>query len=411
MLDLINEISQTLSNNRLRTILTGISVAWGIFMLIILVSISKGVFNSFESNMSSSTSATIEIYQGRTTMAHGGYKEGRFVRLNVRDIPQIIAAHPEMVEEVHTTISVDSAKVETPTDYTAQGLYGVFPGSHDLRRAKMIAGRTLNRLDNDSRRKVILMEKRNADLLFGSPEAAIGQTVKSLGLAWTVVGVFSHDWQRENYVPFNTLMQLANNGDGYVWRLSVVAPGMKDEKDGEALEKGLRATLAGIHNFDPEDTGAVWLYNRFTSYLSSKAGLGYLDIAIWVIGILTMLSGIIGVSNIMFVSVRERTHEIGIRRAIGAKPRSIMGQVVAESVVITTLFGYIGVVMGMAVTQLAAKVIAANPTISQGIKDPTVDLAMAVKVTIVLIISGALAGLAPAIKATKVKPVEALRDE
>lgn len=411
MLDLINEIRQTLSNNKLRTILTGISVAWGIFMLIILVSISRGVFNSFESNMSSTTSAAIEIYEGRTTVPYGGYKEGRRVRLNVRDIPRIMAAHPDMVSEVHTVMMVDSAKVETSTDYTSQGLYGVFPGSRELSRCTMIAGRSMNSLDNKDKRRTMLMEKRNAELLFGSAEAAIGQTVKSLGLAWTVVGVFSHDWERNNFVPFNTLMQLAGGGDGYVWRLSVQAPGMKDEADGAGLEQGLRTTLAQIHDFDSSDTGAVGIYNRFTSYLTSRAGLGYLDIAIWVIGILTMLSGIIGVSNIMFVSVRERTHEIGIRRAIGAKPRSIMAQVVAESVAITTLFGYIGIVMGMALTQVAASVIAANPTLSQGIKDPTVDLAIAVKVTIVLIVSGAIAGLAPAIKATKVKPVEALRDE
>lgn len=411
MLDLITEIRQTLANNKLRTTLTGISVAWGIFMLIILVSISRGVFNSFESNMSSSTQATIEIYAGTTTKAYGGFKEGRHVRLNTRDIPQVVAAHPDMIDEVHTTLSVDSAKVETPTDYTSQGLYGVFPRSRDLSRCEIIAGRTLNHADNIERRRSLLLEKRNAELLFGSADNAIGKTVKSLGLAWTVVGVFQHDWNRVNYVPFNTLMQIANNGDGYIWRLSVLAPGMKDEADGQQLEKDLRTTMSRIKNFSPDDTGAVWIYNRFTSYLSSRAGLGYLDIAIWVIGILTMLSGIIGVSNIMFVSVRERTHEIGIRRAIGAKPRSIMGQVVAESIVITTLFGYIGVVTGMAFTQIAASIIAASPTISQGIKDPTVDLSIAVKVTIVLIIAGALAGLAPAIKATKVKPVEALRDE
>lgn len=411
MFDLFNEIRQTLANNKLRTILTGIAVAWGIFMLIILVSMSKGVFNAFEDGMTTSTSAVINIYSGSTTMAHGGYKEGRRIRLNISDIPVIVAEHPDMVDEVHSTLSVDTAKVETATDYTSQGLYGVFPGSNALSRCTIVAGRTINRPDNEKRRRSMLMERRNAELLFGSAEAAVGQPVKSMGLAWTIVGVFDHPWDRDNYVPFNTLMQLANGNDGYVWQLSVLAPGMKDEKDGEELEKGLRATMAQIHNFSPDDPGGVWIYNRFTSYLSSRKGLGYLDIAIWVIGILTMLSGIIGVSNIMFVSVRERTHEIGIRRAIGAKPRSIMLQVVTESVVITTLFGYMGVVMGMGLTQIVSKVIAASPEISRAIMNPTVDLSIAIKVTVVLIISGALAGLAPAIKATKVKPVEALRDE
>lgn len=411
MFDLIHEIRQTLATNRLRTILTGISVAWGIFMLIILVSISRGVFNAFEDSSSQSASASIEIYNGNTSMAYGGYKEGRWIRLNVRDIPYLLEARPDLVEDVHTVVSVDTAKVETPTDYTSQGLRGVFPGSRDLERLNLIAGRTINRADNNDKRKSMLLEKRNAELLFGSADNAVGQTVKSMGLAWTVVGVFSHDWERTNFVPFNTLMQLANSGGGNVWRLTVVAPGLKDEQQADKLADDIRTTLASTHSFSPDDKSAVWIYNRFANYLSSRQGLVYLDYAIWVIGILTMLSGIIGVSNIMFVSVRERTHEIGIRRAIGAKPRSIMTQVVLESIVITTLFGYIGIVMGMALTQVASHIIAGIPTLSQAIKNPTVDLAMAVKVTVVLIVAGAIAGLAPAIKATKVKPVEALRDE
>lgn len=411
MFDLFREIGQTLSNNKLRTVLTGIAVAWGILMLIILVSISRGVYNSFEANTAgSSAQAAINIGSGHTTKAYAGYKEGRRIRLHTRDIPYIIARNPDMVSEVHTTLSVDSAKVENVRDYTTNGLYGVFPGSRDLQRCKMVTGRSINALDNSGRRRSLMLEKRNAELLFGTAEEAVGQTVKSLGLAWTVIGVFEHDWSRSNYVPFNTLMQLAKGGDGYVWQLMVVAPGMTDEESGKKLEEKLRSDLAAIHQFAPDDNGAVWIYNRFTNYLSNKKGLGYLDIAIWVIGVLTMLSGIVGVSNIMFVSVRERTHEIGIRRAIGAKPRSIMLQVVSESVAITTLFGYIGVVLGMVFTEIAARLIAGTPA-SQGIKDPTVDLGIAVKVTIVLIIAGAIAGLAPAIKATKVKPVEALRDE
>lgn len=411
MFDLLDEIRQTLANNRLRTFLTGISVAWGIFMLIILVSMSRGVFNAFQGNMNETTTATINIYSGRTSMAHQGFKEGRRVMLDVRDMAALVEACPEMISEVHSAISVDSAKLETLTDYTQQGMNGVFPGSNDLRRLKVIAGRTINRADNDTRRRVVMMESRNAELLFGSVDNAVGQTVKALGVSWTVVGVFQHDWARTNYVPFNTLLLLAKGGDTSVWQLTVIAPGMKDEADGEALEKEIRSVLASQHSFSPDDSSAVYIYNQLTNYLSSARGLGYLDIAIWVIGILTMLSGIIGVSNIMFVSVRERTHEIGIRRAIGAKPRQIMLQIVAESVVITTLFGYIGVVMGIAVTTLIASVVATIPDVSQAISNPTVDISIAVKVTIVLILSGALAGLAPALKATKVKPVEALRDE
>ncbi len=174
----------------------------------------------------------------------------------------------------------------------------------------------------------------------------------------------------------------------------------------EATEE-VRATLAQAHDFDKSDQSALYLYNSFASYIREKDSLNILHIAILVIGILTLLSGIVGVSNIMFVSVRERTHEIGIRRAIGAKPRSILWQIVLESVAITTLFGYIGIFLGMVVMQVVDHFFGKTDILH----NPTVDISIAIAVTIVLIIAGALAGLFPAIKATKVKPVEALRDE
>ena len=274
----------------------------------------------------------------------------------------------------------------------------------------MRCGRYINEQDIRLKRKVIVMESHNAELLFGTMENAIGKTVKSLGLAWTVVGVFDHDWDRDNYAPFTTLQQLAG-GDENIWQIVVEGRDLKTEQDAEAFENDLRATMAQIHDFSPEDKSAVWISNQFLTYVKSQSALGYLDIAIWVIGILTMMSGIIGVSNIMFVSVKERTHEIGIRRAIGAKRRSVLVQIVTESVVITTMFGYIGVVMGVVATQIAAHFINQSAQVSQAISNPTVDIGIAIKVTVVLIIAGAIAGIAPAMKATKVKPVEALRDE
>lgn len=179
------------------------------------------------------------------------------------------------------------------------------------------------------------------------------------------------------------------------------------EEEAEEAEQAVRAQLAQNHTFDPSDKSAMYIYNRFKSYLRESSAFNILNSAIWIIGIFTLLSGIVGVSNIMFVSVRERTHEIGIRRAIGAKPRSVLTQIVTESVAITTLFGYIGIVLGMMIMQTVNTFVPENDVI----KNPTISLSIAIEVTILLIIAGALAGLFPAIKATKVKPVEALRDE
>ena len=178
-------------------------------------------------------------------------------------------------------------------------------------------------------------------------------------------------------------------------------------EQGEAAEQSVRDVLSKQHDFANDDNSAVWIWNRFTQHMQMSTGLGILNYAIWIIGIFTMLSGIIGVSNIMFVSVKERTHEIGIRRAIGARPRSILGQIIMESVFITGFFGYIGVVLGIGVTELLNHLFAD----SKFLKDPTVTVAIALQVTVVLIIAGSLAGLFPALKALKVKPVEALRTE
>ncbi len=190
-------------------------------------------------------------------------------------------------------------------------------------------------------------------------------------------------------------------------QLSVDLKDVHTEEDGNSAEEGVRKTLAENHNFDEKDENAVYISNYFTNTLRSKNGLAILDTCVWVLGILTLLTGIVGISNIMFVTVRERTHEIGIRRAIGARPRQILSQVIVESVAITVLFGYIGIVLGTAVSQIIAKLIGDDGPLL----NPTVSLSIAMEVTLVLVVAGALAGLFPAMKALKIKPVEALRDE
>ncbi len=189
--------------------------------------------------------------------------------------------------------------------------------------------------------------------------------------------------------------------------LSVNLMNVTTEEDGKEAEKLVKNTLAKSHNFNPDDESAIWISNYFTNALTAKKGMAILDVGVWVLGILTLLTGIVGISNIMFVSVRERTHEIGIRRAIGAKPRKILIQILSEAVAITLIFGYIGIVLGTVVTQVIATVVGDDGPL----ENPTVSLSIAVEVTVVLVLAGALAGLFPALKALKVKPVEALRDE
>lgn len=405
MLDLLHEILQTLSHNKLRTFLTGLAVAWGIFMLIVLLGVSRGLFNSMQKNSTLESNSFITVWGGWTGKPYKGYKEGRRVNLEDADIEPVVQIGGH-VASAEATVNVDSAKVRTMRDYVTDGIYGVGPNAAVNERAKIVGGRFINERDLLEKRKVMVLNADNARLLFGSEDSAVGRRVDCMGLSWTVIGTYENEWRRTSYVPFTTAMMLRGN-DGRIGQLSVKLRDMHSLADADEAEQGVRSVLADRHDFADDDAGAVHIWNRFENYLQQQTGSSILEAVVWIIGLLTMLSGIVGVSNIMFVSVRERTHEIGIRRAIGAKPRSIMMQVLAESIAITAIFGYIGVFLGIVVTEVIDKMFGQ----SDFLYNPRVDISIAIEVTIVLVIVGAVAGLFPALKATKVKPVEALRDE
>ena len=406
MLDLIREIGQTLRNNKLRTALTGISVAWGIFMLIILLGAARGVTNYFDESMGSNPTNVISIWGGRTSKPYKGYKDGRWIELKEGDAAAIVNDNPGHVSRVSPFASADTAKIKTSRD-AISGFEAVFPDAIRTKKLTMKYGRFINDLDISEARRVMVLADNQATLLFGKDADALGKTVSSMGLAWTVVGIYSHRWNRSTYAPYTTYKAVTGNND-YAYQLDATVEGLTDEASGDAVEEAIRASLAAQHNFAPDDANAIWTWNRFNDYLRGQRGNNILRLAVWIIGLLTLLTGIVGVSNIMFVSVRERTHEIGIRRAIGAKPRSIVLQVITESIAVTGLFGYIGVFLGIVVLQFINHFVGDS---TEGFRNPTVDLSMALQVTVALIVAGAIAGLFPAIKATKVKPVEALRDE
>lgn len=406
MLDLFREIAQTLKHNKLRTALTGFAVAWGIFLLIVLLGLARGTVNNFEEWWDADKAATMTVWGGVTTKPYRGLKPGRRIELRYDDMAAIRGGNSSHVRDVTAQKQIDTAVVSTQREYLSGGVSGVFPEIRATEQLGTLKGRFINRKDMEELRKSIVLARSDADKLFGDSVDAVGRRVKALGLSWLVVGVYDHEWNQTTYIPFSTAMALSGT-DNQVSEVTVLTKDLSTVDDGTRAEQDVRATLAHSHRFDASDEGGVYLWNRFTSYLTNKQGMGILTTGVWVLGVLTLLSGIVGVSNIMFVSVRERTHEIGIRRAIGAKPRSILLQVVAESVAITTLFGYIGVVAGMALTQMLSTFLDEK----MGMKNPTVDLSIALEVTVLLIIAGAAAGLFPALKATKVKPVEALRYE
>lgn len=408
MIDLIKEISQTLQHNKLRTALTGFSVSWGIFVLIVLLGMGNGVVNSFRENALGPGSQKISIYGGETSKPYHGYREGRSIELKNSDISLIEDEHPEFVDGIATklygpTSTISSGKYSITNEYIGVSPLQIKNTSDILK----IHGRSINNKDMLTKAKAMLISMEYANQLF-PPDGtkAVGQRVSMGGLSYQIIGVYESRWGRSIYIPYTTAQMLAGNDDK-PGNIEVMLKNLSTKEEGDDAETKLRNTMAAAHDFNPDDHSAVWIWNQFSNGLRGMKAMDILTLSIWILGLLTLLSGIVSISNIMFVSVKERTHEIGIRRAIGAKPRSIVVQIITESIAITTLFGYIGIFLGTILTQCLGMIFSD----SNFIKNPTVSITMAIEVTIVLILSGAFAGLFPALKALKVKPVEALRDE
>ncbi len=403
MFDLFSEIWQTMRTNKLRTILTGIAVAWGILMLIVLLSVSNGIINSFKQQTSDMDLNMSDIYAGRTSVPYMGYKEGRWIQLKESDIsslnkitlPGFDCATPEYSFR---------AEVSTSRDYVpstwCQGTC-----ARDFDR-DIIAGRSFNSADDKESRKVIILPNTSLSTLFADTTNVVGKTVNAGGVALTVIGVYESRWGNYNYIPYSTAQALTGfTGD--VDNITVHFKEGTDIEQSKRIDDEVKKILKQAHTVAPDDDSAFHVYNQLENNENNLTGLNILNVAMWIIGVLTLITGIVGVSNIMFVSVKERTHEIGIRRAIGAKPRNILTQVVLESVVMTTFFGYSGIVGGTLLTEMIKKVFAD----SEFMMNPSVDLHIAFEVTVALIMAGALAGIFPAIRALKIKPVEALSEE
>lgn len=407
MIDLANEILATLRHNKLRTALTGFAVSWGIFLLIVLLSVSQGLVNGMEAMFSRHDSQSMTIQGGFAHKPYKGLTDDRRIQLKERDLSLISGHDANVISRVSAEISSDTATISTTRDYVTGGYKGVYPTGLKDDGATLKEGRFINDNDVRQRRKVIVLHHENARNLFGKTPP-IGQLVKMSGLSFTVIGTYAHEWNKRSYIPYSTARGLSGGSDA-VKKITVGVKNISTVEEGTDVERSFFDILGKEHQFDSSDDSALWIWNRFNSNLKQTTASDMLKMAVWIISLLTMLSGIVGVSNIMFVSVRERTHEIGVRRAIGARPLSILKQIILESVAITTLFGYIGIVSGVAVAGVINHI--ATEGHMEFMKNPSVDLGVALQVTVVLIIAGALAGLFPALKSLKIKPVEALRDE
>ena len=423
MHDLFTEVWESVRRNKLRTCLTGFAVAWGIFMIIVLLGAGNGLMGAFNQGGSEFASNSMLIGGGSTSKPYKGLKEGRRIRLETSDM-DLMRQEPfsENIDQV-TTSHTQSGYTLTygKTHLNNVSLNGTFPGYADMNRVVMLAGRFINEKDIQDKRKVIVLAHLTAkNLLKGETdyERLLGEQVKVGPFAFKVIGVRRAEENRDDRdlnVPYSTIKTIFGL-DNHIDDITFTFHGLPTEEANEAFEKELKAAINTAHDAAPDDASATWVWNRFTQNLQMEKGSRILHTALWIIGLFTLLGGIVGVSNIMLITVKERTHEFGIRKAIGAKPWSIMKLIVAESVTITAFFGYIGMVAGMLACVLMDKTLGQSSmeVFGESIRllvNPTVGMDVAIEATLVLIVAGTLAGLAPARKAAKVRPIEALRDE
>ena len=419
MHDILAEIWSTAKRNKLRTTLTGFAVAWGIFMLIFLLGAGNGLINALTQNSGRFLSNSMKIFGGQTSKAYDGLKEGRSIELRQADLDATGREFTSHIDEVGAQLSQGGITISLGENYISAQLSGVYPNDAAISKREMRYGRFINDIDMREMRKVLVVSEDQAkELLPHQPQNLIGQHVNVSGIAFNVVGILKADQSRmssEVFTSFTTLRSMYNRGDR-VGTLQFSFHGLISMKQNEEFEAQYRARLNKNHRAAPDDEESVWIWNRFTQNLQMNTGMGIIRTALWIIGIFTLLSGIVGVSNIMLITVKERTREFGIRKAIGATPNAILRLIIIESVLITTFFGYIGMLLGIG-ANLYMDATIGHEKVSTGLfeatmfVDPTVGFDVCIEATLVMIIAGTLAGLVPARKAAHIRPIEALRAE
>lgn len=411
--DSLREILATISKNKLRTVLTGFAVAWGIFMLITLLSAGNGLRNGVTSNFASRAQNSITLWPGWTSMPYNGLPPDRQIKFDEKDYNLIRNKIPG-VEYVSPKVS-QSVTLTFEKEYGAWRLDGVSDEAQYINSIIIESGngRFLNKMDVDNRRKVIVISTEMKKVLF-KEKNPLGQYVVANGLAFQVVGVYDNKNQYMNnppaYIPFTTAQMLYNKGWGFR-QIDFTINGLKTIEANEAFIEKLRKRMGKIHNFDPTDRSALYVRNQAEFVEQTEDMFTTINLFIQIIGIATLVLGIIGVGNIMLITVNERTQEIGIRKAIGATPMAILKMIIFESLFITSISGYIGLVFGIGLSELLNSLSSGDSTGPSIFKNPTVDLGTAVVACAIVIVAGVLAGLVPALKATRVRPIEAMRTE
>jgi len=412
------EIFSTLKKNKLRTFFTAFGVFWGIFMLIVMLGSGTGLQNGVSTGMGDMATNSMFMWTQRTSVPYKGLPRGRFYNFRNGDTQALLDNIPE-IEHIAPRLQVffqggdnNVVRGERTGNFRMQGDY---PAYNIIDPMEIIQGRFINDIDIKEYRKNVVITQRVYEEMFNPGENPIGEYLRVSGVWFKVVGWCKskkNDQQAENenqqiFIPFTTMQKTFNMGDRVGW-YSMTA---KEDVSVSVVEEKAKMLMKQRHRIAPSDDRAIGSANVEEEFMKMTNLFRGINVLIWIVGIGTLLAGVVGVSNIMMIIVKERTQEIGIQRAIGATPVAIMTQIITESIFLTAFAGYVGLLFGVAIIEMVNYFLAQSGASTGMFSNPTVDFSVAIKALIVLVISGAFAGMIPARRAVNIKPIDALRDE
>lgn len=413
-IDRWQEIFETISKNKLRTFLTGLSVASGIFILVILLGFGNGMENGIRKEFEADAANRLWIWTQSTTKEHKGLNPGRRIRMKNENFEHINSFYNDELEFRSPLFRVEwGTTINYKQESVSYGIHGIYPNFQLIENQTPLQGRYINETDLIQRNKNIVISQKVANELMKGVENPVGEYVQINGINFKVIGVYKDaggDREEDRvFIPFTTAQSVFNGQD----RLNNLTFTMKPKKTFDEtvaastqLANSIKSYLQESHTVAPDDMSAINVYNSMEDAKRFFTLTSNIAFFFWFVGICTIIAGVVGVSNIMLIIVKDRTREIGIRKALGAKPWSIVGMILQESVFVTAVSGFAGLIFSMALLEIVGPNVEVDYVVN-----PSVDFNIAMTMVIVLIVAGAIAGFFPAWRAANIQPIEALRDE
>ena len=401
--DLLREIWESLRQNKFRTAMTGFAVVWGIFILVVLLGVSNGLENGMHANYGSRLSNSVDVWSSWTSIPYKGLPKERYMFFNDNHA-QIIRSMPE-VELFSRVVSKYNVETVYSKESITLEVVGVESDYQHIFNKRLLSGRFVNARDIAERENVGVLDERAIEMLGVTADQILGAYIKLSNVRFRIVGVCEKGdrWQGTSiYIPFTTHQSVFSTYREFGKMCMTMTRGTRD------IEQKIKNLLAGPMQFDKDDPRAIGVWTQEESVEEQGRVMAAIRLFILLLGLCTLISGAVGVSNIMLVSVRERTKELGIRKALGAPPATIMWSVVGESLIITTFFGFVGVLIGSGVVAIIRIVVTNSQGAEQVLQNPSVDLGAILVATLILVIIGVIAGAIPAYRAMRIKPIEAM---